>query len=164
MSHHAVQRDGVFLALLMILATPSFLHAQEIQEIEPNTKLEEAQRITIPCVIRGTHSEYAEYDHYAFTVTETGKPLFVELSAEGDIDPKLALLDGYGGVLTESDFFKANREEHLTSLLLEPGTYYIRVFRALSRKQPGIPYTLIVDEPPDVTADEVNAALNKALD
>jgi len=164
MNPYKVTGIAVLSALCFTVTISRPVLAVEIFEIEPNNEIGEAQNIELPCTIKGSHSEYAEFDHYSLTLTQPGTSLYLALSAEGEIDPKIALLEEDGDILTESNFFKVNGTEYLTSLLLDPGTYFIRVHRSFNRKEADIPYTLTVNRPPDVSQDDVRLALNKALD
>lgn len=139
--------------------------AADITEQEPNDRPDQAQPVEFPCRISGTFSDWAQKDIYAFTLPAGGLPtLHAELINTNDLNPTLELLDGSGRALTKSDFFKKGQGEYLASLMLEPGEYYLQVNRHGSREQEGLPYTLSVGPAPEVTPEQVKAALNRALD
>ncbi len=154
------------LVLLVCLACSIFpAVAANIQEQEPNDKLDQAQPLILPCEISGSFAGWAEKDIYSFTVPPDGLPtLSVVLTNRSDLNPTLELLDGSGSPLTKSDFFGKGLGEYLTSLKLEPGTYYLQVNRHGSKAEEGLPYALSVGPAPDVSPEEVKAALNRALD
>ena len=139
--------------------------AADIQEQEPNDKLDQAQTVTFPGRISGAFSDWAQKDIYALTVPAGGLPtLYAVLTNTNELNPTLELLDGEGKLLTKSDFFKEGQGEYLTSLLLEPGTYHLQVSRHGSREQEGLPYMLSLGPAPEVTSEQVRAALDRALD
>ena len=158
-----------FLVIMIVIFLSAFLFsaaaAADIQEVEPNDKLDQAQMITFPCRISGAFSDWAQKDLYALTVPAGGLPtLSAVLTNTHELNPTLELLDGEGKFLTKSDFFGKGQGEYLTSLLLEPGTYYLQVSRHGSREQEGLPYALSVEPAPEVTPEQVRVALNRALD
>ncbi|MCK4271609.1 VWA domain-containing protein [bacterium] len=158
--------SAILLAISLFVFLPGLaVSIEKIDEIEPNNKLKEAQAITIPCVISGSFSERAEKDIYAFTVPREGLPsLYVVLTNRNDLNPTLDMLDENGKVLTKSDFFKDGQGEYLTSLKLEPGEYFLQVGRHGAKETDGLPYTLSIDQVPEVSPEDVRKALHKALD
>ena len=158
-----------FMVGLCLVCLPAVLlsagAAADIAEQEPNDKPDQAQTATFPCRISGTFSDWAQKDIYAFAVPAGGLPtLYAVLTSSSEINPTLELLDGEGKLLTKSDFFAKGQGEYLTSLLLEPGTYYLQVNRHGSREQEGLPYALSIGPAPEVSPEEVRAALDRALD
>jgi len=139
--------------------------AVDIQEQEPNDKLDQAQIVTFPGRISGAFSDWAQKDLYTFTVPAGGLPtLYAVLTNTHDLNPTLELLDGQGKALTKSDFFGKGQGEYLTSLMMEAGTYHLQVSRHGSREDDGLPYELSVGPAPEVSPEQVKAALDRALD
>ena len=150
----------VFLLAVLLSAAA----AADIEEQEPNDRLDQAQAVTFPCRISGAFSDWAQKDIYAFTVPAGGLPaLHAVLTNTHDLNPTLELLDGRGRELTKSDFFGKGQGEYLTSLLLEPGTYHLQVNRHGSRVDDGLPYELSLGPAPEVTSEQIKAALDRAL-
>ncbi len=161
-------RYGILMLILSgflsVLSLPAAT-AEDYSEIEPNNKPDQAREIKLPCFVRGGFSEVDSYDYYVFEVPAEGRDsLYVEMDLTEGVDAILTLLDAENAVLTESDFFEMGETEYLTSLLLSPGTYYLRVFRKRHDSEGEQGYELRVGSTPPVTSEDVRTALNRALD
>ena len=156
----------MFLLVFVFEATQATPVGKTEPASEPNNRMEEAQPIVLPCLITGLFAERLQPDYYTFTVPPEGlASLYAVLTLDGDADPILRLLDDKGQKLNDSDFFKEGRGEYLTSLLLDPGTYFLYIdIHNRGKERTGLPYSLSLDQVPEVSAAEVREALNKALD
>ncbi len=149
----------------LLIITVSIHGTDRIAETEPNNKFKEAQPITIPCIIDGHFASLPNPDLYSFSIPTGGMDsLLAILNPPTDVDAMLTLLDSDGKILTESNFFKKGKTEYLTTLLLPPGKYYLKVYRMGGKLSDSAAYELSVGSTPPVQADDIHQALNRALD
>jgi len=150
-------------ALLTGGAVP--LLAQQAVEKEPNNAPAQANVLPLNGEVKGFVNEEADEDWFLLTIPAPGLDILViEASGPADIDLTLYFCDAAGKELSVMDGVHEEEPETIIRLRQAPGKFLVKVLGARANTEQ--PYTLRAqkwDEPP-ATAEEVRAALTKALD
>ncbi len=138
---------------------------QEGQEFDPNDELEQANEIQLGKTVKGFAYPDSDEDWFAVTIPASGMDILViELSELDGVDLLLALLDSDGQKLKEANNGEMDEKEMIVRMKVKPGKYYIMVNNYGFNEEKA--YTLRAGKPtaPPATPEEVNRALDKALD
>ena len=110
---------------------------KEVNEVEPNDSLEQAQKVEVPVVINGRIDKPGDVDYYAFNV-EKGQELVMEVHArrlESPLDSVLTLFNAKGQELAENDdtvdldfpLVTHHADSRLRFTFPAAGTYFLRL-------------------------------------
>ncbi len=118
------RRTGVYSGFVTLAATT----LPELLEVEPNEKVEESQRFSIPCVINGRFQSARDMDHYRFAGKKGEQILFTGLtrSLGSPTDLLLRCLRADGSQLGRVDD-SGDDEGRLQITLPDDGEYVLAV-------------------------------------
>jgi len=117
--------SSVFTSLLLVL--PAL--AQVKQEVEPNDRREQAQEIRVGESVEAGVQKDDDEDWFKLVVDKSGKNyLQVDVTAVPKVDIYLYIYDEANQRLAEVNDRGENEPESLTYFVVEPGTYFIRVY------------------------------------
>ena len=155
----------VLTAFALVAGGASYLPAQQAVEKEPNNAPAQANVLPLNGEVKGFANEEADEDWFLLTIPAPGLDILViEASGPADIDLTLYFCDAAGKELSVMDGVHEEEPETIIRLRQAPGKFLVKVLGARANTEQ--PYTLRAqkwDEPP-ATAEEVRAALTKALD
>jgi hypothetical protein len=100
-------------------------------EKEPNNATNEAQKVTLPCLITGRLGARGDIDTFAIEAKE-GEPLVFNLESASfgfPVDARLTVLDAAGKELSQNDDRSGDRDPHIELNFKgnATGTYFVQV-------------------------------------
>ena len=156
---------GVCIGWLALVAAGAWGGEAAVQEVEPNDGFGDAQKVPLPCTVRGKVREGGDTDHYTMTV-EAATFLCVRVKAVAKVDFRLDLLGGEGDLLASRNGQGLGKGEDLVRRVRR-GEHVLVVTATSEGAAANAPYTLelrttdLLDYQPPT--EEIKAAIKKGL-
>jgi hypothetical protein len=131
----------------------------DVEEVEPNDRPEQANRVAPPVVVNGRLDRDGDVDSYRFTAAKGERIVFQVLSRRAELptDSFLVLRDAAGKQLAEADDGAGERDSRLDWTFQEAGEYVIQVRDIDDRGGPDFVYRLSLLPPqPDFQVQAQN--------